>query len=122
MASGSNLNVWTAHTNEAFSDLNYYKDKNFLKEKIMSSIKQFFFSSKIKFHSLHIWKYAKVTKVCSGPQIDPKFPIAIAGDFMEGPNVESAFISGEKAADLIFKRPILLAMRVVRNERQSEAQ
>ena len=33
MASGSNLNVWTAHTNEKFSDLNYHKDKNFLKEK-----------------------------------------------------------------------------------------
>ena len=59
---------------------------------------------KINFHSLQVWKYAKVTKVSSGPQIDPKFPIAIAGDFMEGPNVESAFISGEKAADLIFKR------------------
>ena len=58
----------------------------------------------ITFNSLHVWKYAKVKEVCSGPQIDPKFPIAVAGDFMEGPNVESAFISGEKAADLIFKR------------------
>ena len=58
----------------------------------------------INFHSLQIWKYAKVKKVSSGPQIDSKFPIAIAGDFIEGPNVESAFISGEKAADLIFKR------------------
>ena len=104
MASGSNLNVWTAHTNEAFSDLNYYKDKNFLKEKIMSSIKQFFFSSKIKFHSLHVWKYAKVAKKCLGPQIDPRYTVAIAGDFLEGPNVESAFISGNKAAKLIFNR------------------
>ena len=104
MASGSNLNVWTAHTNEKFSDLNYHKDKNFLKEKIMSSIKQFFFSSKIKFHSLHVWRYAKVAKKCLGPQIDPKYPVAIAGDFLEGPNVESAFISGNKAANLIFDR------------------
>ena len=104
MAYGSNLNVWTAHTNEAFSDLNYYKDKNFLKEKIMSSIKQFFFSSKIKFHSLHVWRYAKVAKKCLGPQIDPKYSVAIAGDFLEGPNVESAFISGNKAANLIFNR------------------
>ena len=104
MASGSNLNVWTAHTNEAFSDLNYYKDKNFLKEKIMSSIKQFFFSSKIKFHSLHVWRYAKVAKKCLGPQIDPKYPVAIAGDFLEGPSVEAAFISGNKAANLIFDR------------------
>ena len=104
MASGSNLNVWTAHTNEEFSDLNYHKDKNFLKEKIMSSIKQFFFSSQIKFHSLHIWRYAKVAKKCSGPQIDPKYTVAIAGDFLEGPNVESAFISGKKAANLIFNR------------------
>ena len=104
MASGSNLNVWTAHTNEKFSDLNYHKDKNFLKEEIMSSIKQFFFSSKIKFHSLHVWRYAKVAKKCLGPQIDPKYPVAIAGDFLEGPNVEAAFISGNKAADLIFDR------------------
>ncbi len=104
MASGSNLNVWTAHTNEKFSDLNYHEDKNFLKEKIMSSIKQFFFSSKIKFHSLHVWRYAKVAKKCLGPQIDPKYPVAIAGDFLEGSNVEAAFISGNKAADLIFDR------------------
>ena len=104
MASGSNINIWTAHTNEGFSDLNYHKDKNFLKEKIMSSIKQFFFSSKIKFHSLHVWRYAKVAKKCLGPQIDPEYPVAIAGDFLEGPNVEAAFISGNKAANLIFDR------------------
>ncbi len=104
MASGSNINVWTALTNEEFSDSNYHKNKNFLKGKIMSSIKQFFFRSKIKFHSLHVWKYAKVAKKCIGPQIDPKYSVAIAGDFMEGPDVESAFISGNKAANLIFNR------------------
>ena len=70
----------------------------------MSSIKQFFVNSKIKFHSLHVWRYAKVENNCFGLQIDPKFPVAIAGDFLEGPNVESAFISGDKAADLIFDR------------------
>ena len=70
----------------------------------MSSIKQFFFRSKINFHSLHVWKYAKVAKKCLGPQIDPKYSVAIAGDFLEGPNVESAFISGNKAAKLIFNR------------------
>ena len=43
-------------------------------------------------------------KISNGIQIDPVFPIALAGDFMEGSNVESAFISGEKAADLIFDR------------------
>ena len=104
MAAGSNLNLWTAHTNEEFSDLNFYKSKDFLKEEIMSSIKKFFIRSKINFHSLHIWKYAKVKKISKGTQIDPKLPIAIAGDFMEGPNVESAFISGQKAAKLIFNR------------------
>ena len=61
-------------------------DKNsqqlhFLKEEIMSSIKKFFFGSKINFHSLHNWKYAKVANKCSGCQIDPKYPVAIAGDF-----------------------------------------
>ena len=104
MASGSSQNVWTAHTNERFSDLNYNKDKDFLKKEIMSSIEQFFYRSKIKFHSLHIWRYAKVARKCLGPQIDPKYPVAIAGDFLEGPNVEAAFISGDKAADLIFDR------------------
>ena len=104
MASGSQLNVWTAHTNEIFSDLNFNKDKDFLRKEIMSSIKQFFYKSKIKFHSLHIWRYAKVANKCFGHQIDPKYPVAIAGDFMEGPNIESAFISGNNAADLIFDR------------------
>jgi len=70
----------------------------------MSSIKKFFFSSKIKFHSLHVWRYEKIKKKCLGPQIDPKYPVAIAGDFLEGPNVEAAFISGNKAANLIFDR------------------
>ena len=69
---------------------------------------QFFFTyqniSNINFSGLHVWKYAKTKKIVVGKQIDPEFPIAIAGDFMEGPNVESAFISGEKAADLIFDR------------------
>ena len=69
-----------------------------------NSIKKKFFRSKIKFHSLHIWKYAKVATKCFGPQIDPKYPVAIAGDFLEGPNVEAAFISGNKAANLIFDR------------------
>ena len=104
MASGSSQNVWTAHTNERFSDLNYNKDRAFLKKEIMSFIEQFFYRSKIKFHSLHIWRYAKVARKCLGPQIDPKYPVAIAGDFLEGPNVEAAFISGDKAADLIFDR------------------
>ena len=58
----------------------------------------------IHFSNLHVWKYAKTKKIVIGKQIDPKCPIAIAGDFMEGPNVESAFISGEKAAELIFDR------------------
>ena len=96
--------ITAAHTNDEFSDLNYNKDKDFLKEKIMSSIHQFFPRSKIRFHSLHIWRYAKVASKCFGEQIDPKYPLAIAGDFLEGPNIESAFISGNKAADLIFNR------------------
>ncbi len=104
MAAGSDLNVWTAHTNENFSDLNYDKDADFLREKIICSIKNFFFMSKINFHGLHVWKYAKVNKKCLGLQIDPKYPIAIAGDILEGSNVEAAFISGDKAADLIFER------------------
>ena len=103
MASGSNPNVWTAHTNEEYSDLNYCKDKNFLKEEIMFSIK-LFFKSKINFHSLHIWRYAKVKSKYSGLQIDPRYPVAIAGDFLQGPNIEDAFISGNKAAYLIFDR------------------
>ncbi len=104
MAAGSDLNVWTAHTNEYFSDLNYEKDESFLKEKIIYSIKKKFSKSKINFHSLHIWRYAKVKKKCLGLQIDPKYPIAIAGDFLEGQNIEAAFISGNKAADLIYDR------------------
>ena len=108
MAAGSNLCFWTAHTKGDFSNKNMNKDERLLKNEIFQEIEKVIYplepDIKINFHSLHIWKYAKIKKVCSGPQIDPKFPIAVAGDFMEGSNVESAFISGEKAADLIFKR------------------
>ena len=108
MAAGSSLRFWTAHAQAAFSNKSLNKDRILVKNEIFSEIKKIIYefeeNIKINFHSLQIWKYAKVMKVASGPQIDPKFPIAIAGDFMEGPNIESAFISGEKAADLIFKR------------------
>ena len=108
MAAGSNLRFWTAHAQGTFSNISLNKDRVLIKNEIFSEIEKIIYPLEknitISFHSLHIWKYAKVTKICSGPQIDPKYPIAIAGDFMEGPNVESAFISGEKAADLIFKR------------------
>ena len=108
IAAGSNLCFWTAHTKGSFSNLNLNKDKRLLKNEVFTEIKNIIYkfeeNIKINFHSLHIWKYAKVKKVCLGYQIDPKHPIAVAGDFMEGSNVESAFISGEKAADLIFER------------------
>ena len=90
-------------------DILYVDDFSLLiKKQILSSINDCFFSyqniSNINFSSLHIWKYAKIKKIVIGKQIDNEFPIAVAGDFMEGPNIESAFISGEKAADLIFDR------------------
>ena len=108
MAAGSSLRFWTAHAQADFSNKSLNKDRILIKNEIFSTIEKvictFEENNKINFHSLQIWKYAKVSKVSSGPQIDPKSPIAIAGDFMEGPNIESAFISGEKAADLIFTR------------------
>ncbi len=108
MACGSNLNLWTAHTKGSYANKNLNQNKDQLKKEILLAIQKalskFQNISEINFHSLHIWKYAKVKKISNGIQIDPVFPIALAGDFMEGPNVESAFISGEKAADLIFNR------------------
>ena len=108
MAAGSNVKFWTAHTKGSYSNLNLDTNKSLIKNEMLTSIKDCFFPyknlSNINFSSLHIWKYAKIKIIVIGKQIDPEFPIAIAGDFMEGPNVESAFISGEKAADLIFDR------------------
>ena len=108
MAAGSDMCFWTAHTKGDFSNKNINKDKILLKDEIFQEVEKAIYqlqpNIKINFHSLHIWKYAKVTKVCSGPQIDPKFPIAVAGDFMVGSNIESAFSSGEKAAELILER------------------
>ena len=108
MACGSNLNLWTAHTKGSYANKNLNQNKDQLKKEILLAIQKalskFQNISEINFHSLHIWKYAKVKKISNGIQIDPVFPIALAGDFMEGSNVESAFISGEKAADLIFNR------------------
>lgn len=108
MAAGSNLCFWTAHTKDSYASLSLQKGTVFLKNEILTEIRKSFSQykdlSSINFHQLHIWKYAKVKKISTGTQIDPKLPIAIAGDFMEGPNIESAFISGEKAAELIFNR------------------
>ena len=108
MAAGSNVKFWTAHTKGSYSNLNLDTNKSLIKNEMLTSIKDCFFPyknlSNINFSSLHVWKYAKTKIIVIGKQIDPEFPIAIAGDFMEGPNVESAFISGEKAADLIFDR------------------
>jgi predicted NAD/FAD-dependent oxidoreductase len=108
MASGSNLNLWTAHTKGSYANKNLNQNKNQLQNEIFSAIQKVFAkwenSLEVYFHSLHIWKYAKVKKISSGLQIDPDFPVALAGDFMEGYNIESAFISGEKAANLIFNR------------------
>ena len=108
MAAGSNVKFWTAHTKGSYSNLNLDTNKSLIKNEMLTSIKDCFFPyknlSNINFSSLHVWKYGKTKIIVVGKQIDPEFPIAIAGDFMEGPNVESAFISGEKAADLIFDR------------------
>ena len=108
MAAGSNIKFWTAHTKGSYSNLNLDTNKLLIKKEMLSSIKNCLFPykniSNINVSSLHVWKYAKTKKIVIGKQIDPKFPLAIAGDFMEGPNVESAFISGEKAAKLIFDR------------------
>ncbi|MDC0093003.1 NAD(P)-binding protein [Alphaproteobacteria bacterium] len=108
MAAGSNIKFWTAHTRGSYSNLNLNTNKSLIKNQTFSSINDCFLPYKnipnIHFSSLHIWRYAKIKKIVIGKQIDPEFPIAIAGDFMEGPNIESAFISGEKAADLIFDR------------------
>ncbi len=108
MAAGNDPRFWTAHTRGSYSNFSLDRNKSLIKKEICLSISKYFESYKtfsiINFHDLHVWKYAKVKKVVIGKQIDPTFPIAIAGDFMEGPNIESAFISGQKAADLIFNR------------------
>ena len=110
MASSNNNRYWTIHANPLYSNQNLNKNKSsiqneMLKEvnKVLSPFKDFNFYQVI-YNELHIWKYAKVKNIAKGNQIDPIDPIAIAGDFMEGARVESAFISGEKAADLIFDR------------------
>jgi len=103
MASSNNNRYWTIHANPLYSNKNKSSIQNeMLKEvnKVLSPSKDSDFYQVI-YNELHIWKYAKVKNIAKGNQIDP---IAIAGDFMEGPRVESAFISGEKAADLIFNR------------------
>ena len=108
MVAGNNVKFWTAHTKGSYSSLNLDRNKSLIKNEILCSIKDCFFPyqniSNINFSSLHIWKCAKIKKIVIGKQIDPESPIAIAGDFMEVANVESAFISGEKGADLIFNR------------------
>ena len=110
LASSKDKNCWTIHTNAIFSNENLIKDPSFIKDKILNELPKIFklsdhlISSQIVYSKLHFWKYAKVNNIAKGIQIDQNYPIAIAGDFMEGSRVESAFISGEKAAELIFHR------------------
>ena len=110
LASSNDKNCWTIHANAIFSNENFIKDRLFIKDKILNELPKIFkisdhlISSQIVYSKLHFWKYAKVNNIAKGIQIDPNYPIAIAGDFMEGSRVESAFISGEKAAELIFHR------------------
>ena len=103
-------NAFSASANAIFSNENFIKDQFFIKDQILNELPKIFklsdhlISSQIVYSKLHFWKYAKVNNIAKGIQIDPNYPIAIAGDFMEGSRVESAFISGEKAAELIFHR------------------
>ena len=110
IASSNNNQCWTAHTNPYYSNKNLSIDPKILQNEILDELKNIFIlpndltSYEIIYSKIHIWRYAKVRNVSIGIQIDPLYPIAIAGDFMEGPRVESAFISGEKAAELILGR------------------
>ena len=110
IASSNNNQCWTAHTNPYYSNKNFSRDSKILKNELLDKLKNIFIlpnnliSYKIIYSKIHFWRYAKVRNVSKGIQIDPLYPIAVAGDFMEGPRVESAFISGEKAAELILDR------------------
>ena len=48
----------------------------------------------------HKWRYARVTKTAGEEckRTNQKYSIALAGDWLEGPRVESAWISGRNAA------------------------
>ena len=110
IASSNNNHCWTAHTNPYYSNKNLSKDPQILQNEIFDELKNIFLlpndltSYNIIYSKIHFWRYAKVKNVAKGIQIDPLYPMAIAGDFMEGPRVESAFMSGEKAAELILDR------------------
>ena len=48
----------------------------------------------------HKWRYARVTKTADEKceRTNQKYSIALAGDWLEGPRIESAWISGRNAA------------------------
>ena len=110
MASSNDNRYWTIHANSLYSNKNLNRNKSSIQNEMLIEVNKVLSPNnnsdyfQIIYNELHIWKYAKVKSISKGIQIDPINPIAIAGDFMEGPRVESAFISGEKAADLIFDR------------------
>ena len=110
MASSNNNRYWTIHANPLYSNKNLNTNKLSIQNEMLKEVNKVLSPSKnsdcyqVIYNKLHFWKYAKVKNIAKGNQIDPIDPVAIAGDFMEGPRVESAFISGEKAADLIFDR------------------
>ena len=107
----ANINdCWTLHANSSYSKRNFALEQNTIILEMVESFNKIlqnrgnFSPINILYKKLHFWRYARVNSLATGKQIDPVYPIAIAGDFLEGPRVEAGFISGEKAAMLIHKR------------------
>ena len=57
----------------------------------------------VSYQSAHRWRYAKLAKAAdeANPRSSLSGRLHLAGDWLIAPRIESAFISGEAAADAV---------------------
>ena len=104
------------HANQAFSSKHLEEDVNELAHQLWQEWKSHVHKSAtpdmsylpkhVSYLKGHKWRYAKVAKIPDKSHIrtDQKHKFALAGDWLVGPRIESAWISGRDAANSLLHR------------------
>ena len=92
----------TIHGGPAFSESNYNKDEKWLAQQILSH-SQRWLKAHVLTYQIHRWKYSQPTHIYGEPflYLENPGPLYMAGDSFTGGRIESAAISGLKAAEEI---------------------
>ena len=105
------------HANDMFSKNNLEKDVNDLACKLWqewrsqiskdTNLDLLLLPKQASYLKGHRWRYAKVSKIPDKwhMRTNTKHNIALAGDWLAGPRIECAWISGRNAANSLLARP-----------------